>query len=364
MKITETFVKDILKKEFPENFQTIYDSSLLLQYLDKKMKAVHGNSKTRRSLANIYAIYSILHFYQNDFYNEPDKYRDFGGYDYMRLFNYYRSLYGGSKLQNHALNSRVNGEFRNKFPTISNDLIIIDNGKYLLHIDYLYVGTQDISKVAVNIIEQYIDLLITKDHALIQILLQMQALSDYSEKKEQINALLTGDAEARIFEIISYAILKNHYKNIKVYFGYSIESIQEEELQLFKTGRTNANDGGIDFVMRPVGRFFQVTEVNTYDKYLLDIDKVMHFPISFVIKTTNSKQTVLDELETYIDERANGMRVIRERYEKAIEEIITINELQEWTSELGDSDIDDIIRDIDIYYKLEMNMETEEEVEE
>ena len=58
------------------------------------------------------------------------------------------------------------------------------------------------------------------------------------------------------------------------------------------------------------------------------------------------------------------MRVIRERYEKAIEEIITINELQEWTFELDDSDIDDLIRDIDIYYKLEMNMETEDESEE
>ena len=58
------------------------------------------------------------------------------------------------------------------------------------------------------------------------------------------------------------------------------------------------------------------------------------------------------------------MRVIRERYEKAIEEIITINELQEWTFELDDSDIDDLIRDIDIYYKLEMNLETEDESEE
>ena len=169
------------------------------------------------------------------------------------------------------------------------------------------------------------------------------------------------DAEARIFEIISYAILRNHYKNTKVYFGYTLDTIREEELQLFKTGRTNANDGGIDFVMRPVGRFFQVTEVSSYDKYLLDIDKVMHFPISFVIKTNSSKQAVLRDLDAYIEERANGMRVIRERYEKAIEEVITINELKEWTSELGDSDIDDIIRDIDIYYRLEMHMDDDEE---
>lgn len=360
MKITEKFIKDILLTDYPDKFQNIYDGSLLLQYLDKKMKAVHGNSKTRRSLANIYAIYSILHFYQDDFYNQPDKYREFGGYDYMRLFNYYRSLYGGSKLQNHALNSRVNGEFRNKFPQAINDLIIIESGKYLLHIDYLYVGEEDISKSAVKVIEKYIDLLITKDHALIEVLRQMEELTDYSEKKTQISSLLTDDAEARIFEIISYAILKNHYKNIKVYFGYSIETVKEEELQLFKTGRTNANDGGIDFVMRPVGRFFQVTEVNTYDKYLLDIEKVMHFPISFVIKTKNSKQSVLDDLERYIEQRANGMRVIRERYEKAIEEIITINELQEWVSELNNHDIDDIIRDIDIYYRLETNMEAED----
>ena len=119
-------------------------------------------------------------------------------------------------------------------------------------------------------------------------------------------------------------------------------------MQLYKTGRTNANDGGIDFVMRPVGRFFQVTEVDNYDKYLLDIDKVMHFPISFVIKTKLSKEYILCKLNEYIDVRANGMRIIQERYHKAIEEIITINELQQWIAELNDN----IIRDIDIYYKF------------
>ena len=62
MKITEEFVSDLLKTEYPQDYQQVYDKSPLLQYLDKKMKAVHGNSKTRRSLANIYAIYSILYF--------------------------------------------------------------------------------------------------------------------------------------------------------------------------------------------------------------------------------------------------------------------------------------------------------------
>ena len=283
MKITEAFVSDILRAEYPQDYQQVYDKSPLLQYLDKKMKAVHGNSKTRRSLANIYAIYSILYFYRDDFFEKKEAYLKFDGYDYMRLFNFYRSLYGGSKLQNHALNSRVNGEFRNKIKDVVNDLIIINNGKYLIHIDYIYVEGHDISKVSCKIIERYIDLLIAKDHALISILEELRELNDYSQKKAKIKALLSEDAEARIFEIISYAILKNHYKNITVFFGYTRDTIDEVALELYKTGRTNANDGGIDFVMRPVGRFFQVTEVNNYDKYLLDIDKVMHFPISFVL---------------------------------------------------------------------------------
>ena len=164
-----------------------------------------------------------------------------------------------------------------------------------------------------------------------------------------------------MFEIISYAILKNHYKNIKVYFGYSIKEIKEYELKLYKTGRTNANDGGIDFVMRPVGRFFQVTEVNNYDKYLLDIDKVMHFPITFVIKTKKSKKEVLEDLSIYIQVKTNGMKILEDRYNNAIEDVITINELYKWIEELPDKDIDGIIRDIDLYYRLEMNMDEQEE---
>lgn len=112
--------------------------------------------------------------------------------------------------------------------------------------------------------------------------------------------------------------------------------------------------------MRPIGRFFQVTEVNNYDKYLLDIDKVMHFPITFVIKTTSTKTEVQNQLDKYINERSSGMVIIERRYRNAIEEIITINELYQWTEDLDDEDIDDIIRDIDIYYKLEMNMEETE----
>lgn len=352
----ESFVQEILEMHFPGQSQQIYEESLLIQYLDKKSGAIHGTAKTRRSLANYYAIYSILNFYVDEFFDEPDKYKKFEGYEYTKLFVFYRGLYGGSKLQNHALNSRVNGEFRNKVHA-DKELIIINDGKYALHIDFLYVLGQDISRAAKDIIEKYVNLLMEKDHSLLTALAAIEQATSVDEKKLKISDLLTEDAEARIFEIISVAILKSHYKTQKIYIGLTIEEIHEEYLQLFKTGRTNANDGGIDFVMRPVGRFFQVTEVNNYDKYLLDIDKVLHFPISFVIKTTKSKQIVEQEIERYIEEKSGGMVVVKERYKNAFEEIITINEIKTWLLQLSEDSINLIISDIDFYYKMEMNLE-------
>ncbi len=221
----------------------------------------------------------------------------------------------------------------------------------------MYVLTFDISKVCCEIIKKYITLLQQKDNLLSNVLNQLQKITNYNEKKNTIIGLLTEDSEARIFEIISYAILKNHYKNIKVYFGFSKDKIYEEELKLYKTGRTNANDGGIDFVMRPVGRFFQVTEVDNYDKYLLDIDKVVHFPVTFVIKTFNSIDSVKQDLRDYILKRSCGMKVIENRYKNAIEEIITINELILWINELTDNHIADLIKEIDVCYRLEMNLD-------
>lgn len=360
MQICEEFVRVILQNNFQQNYQYVYDKSFLIQYLDSKMRAVHRNSKSRRSFANIYAIYSILHYYQRDYYQNPDGYRHFLGYDYTQLLTFCRSLYGGSKLQNHALNSRVNFEFHNKFPAAINDLIISNNGKYLLHIDYLYVDSLDISKTCCSIIERYIQLISDKDRELAQILEHLQTLTEISSKKAHLRELLNEETEARIFEILSYSILKNHYKNTTVYFGYSPESLCRETLHLYKTGRTNANDGGIDFVMRPLGRFFQVTEVDNYDKYLLDIDKVLHFPITFVIKTCASKETIEKDLDNYISKRSGGMVVIENRYRNAIEEIITINELSLWIDELNDNDIISLIRDIDLCYRIEMNLDLAE----
>lgn len=361
MPIREEFIETILKKNFGNEFLNIYNNSLLIQYLDRKTGAVHKDIKSRRSLTNIYAIYSILDRYIEDFFEDRENYIQFEGYEFSPLLNFCRNQYGGSKIQNHGFNSRVNGEFNNFFkkeenPSAKSDLILANNGKYMLSPEYLYVQGRDISKVLVEIIEKYIFLLKEKDHNFKQ---QLEALT-YSTspeyRREGIKSLLEKSTEARVFEIISYVILKNHYYEQIVYFGFTREEVSPVRLELYKTGRTNANDGGIDFVMKPLGRFFQVTEVNNYDKYLLDMDKVVHFPITFVVKTHLPKEVIITQLNEYIEEKSGGVLVIKERYKKAIEEVITINELQKWLSALDNDQIDKIIEDLDLYYSLELNL--------
>ena len=143
-----------------------------------------------------------------------------------------------------------------------------------------------------------------------------------------ILGLLAPNVDARLFEIVSFAILKYFYHDQFVYFGFTLEDIKKEQLKLFKTGRTNANDGGIDFVMKPLGRFFQVTETLDVKKYFLDIDKLERFPISFVIKSEEG----IDELRGRLEQGAKvlyGVDSIVRSYMACIEEIINVPKLRQ-----------------------------------
>ena len=100
---------------------------------------------------------------------------------------------------------------------------------------------------------------------------------DPNEVTNFIRTRLEPNVDARVFEIVSYAILKGFYGSQSIFWGWTMEGIHEEVLVLYKTGRTNVNDGGIDFVMKPLGRFFQVTETVDVKKYFLDIDKIQRF---------------------------------------------------------------------------------------
>ena len=117
--------------------------------------------------------------------------------------------------------------------------------------------------------------------------------------------------DARIFEIVSYSILKNYYRNQKIYWGFDPDELQEESLKLYKTGRTNANDGGIDFVMKPLGRFFQVTETIDVKKYFLDIDKIEKFPITFVVKSSDSIETIKNRIQEQAEKQYSIQAIVQ-----------------------------------------------------
>lgn len=203
----EEYIYKILYEEFKDEQLVIdtFESSELLKYFDLKSNAIHGTSKSRRSLANWYSIYSILHFYsESGFINNKKEYLEFGGFPYTKLFNFMRNLYGGQKLQNHALNSRVNGEFLNKIAKDpSKPLILINEGKYLLNQSYLYVNGKDLTPVYLRVVNKYIELLKEKDHALFGVLKELQEEYDTGKQKEILSQLLVEESEARIFEIVS-----------------------------------------------------------------------------------------------------------------------------------------------------------------
>ena len=126
---------------------------------------------------------------------------------------------------------------------------------------------------------------------------------------------------------------------------------------MYKTGRTNANDGGIDFVMRPLGRFFQVTETIDFKKYFLDIEKIERFPLSFVIKSEESAEDLMeklkvDALKTYVVQK------VVDDYLGCIEEIINIPQLRNYLVELDKRNmVAEVLKEIILQSKVEFNYE-------
>lgn len=159
----------------------------------------------------------------------------------------------------------------------------------------------------------------------------------------------------------SFAILKYYYWDKKIFWGYDKKNLQEENLKLYKTGRTNANDGGIDFVMKPLGNFYQVTETLDVKKYFLDIDKLEHYPVKFVIKTNDSTETILNHLRENAV-RQYGIELIVNRYMKAIDEVINIPMLILYLNEADKNGyLNKILDEIILQSKIEFNYEEDEE---
>jgi hypothetical protein len=155
--------------------------------------------------------------------------------------------------------------------------------------------------------------------------------------------------------------MKYHYRNQTIFWGFELDSLIEESLTLYKTGRTNANDGGIDFVMKPLGRFFQVTETVDVNKYFLDIDKIEKYPITFVVKSSESTEALLDRIRGQA-ERQYGVTAVVEKYMSCIEEIINVPILLSIFAEaVNNGFLSEMLEEIVKQSKVEFNYEESEE---
>uniref|UniRef100_A0AB33JE51 Restriction endonuclease n=1 Tax=Prevotella sp. GTC17262 TaxID=3236797 RepID=A0AB33JE51_9BACT len=360
-------IKDVLSRIYGRDGLEIYTKNLLIQYINEKTKSASKGSKSRSSFANLYAIYVIIEDYIAHGFDTDSMYRYYEGAQFSRLFQRQRELPFGSKLQNHALNNRVNAEFQKYFPTAEITPILrnLETNRYWINENLLITNINEtqynVAKAIIAIIDEYVKI---KQDSFLRFIRQCEELqtigdSDRVDVHNFIVGLLAPNVDARLFEIVSYAILKYYYKEQTIIWGYSWKDLNEETLKLYKTGRTNANDGGIDFVMKPLGRFFQVTETLDFKKYFLDIEKIEKYPITFVVKSLDSVEILKDKLykdasKTYVVED-----VVR-KYVECIEEIINIPTLLQYFQKIEDAGpISGVLNEIILQSRVEFNYEDE-----
>lgn len=364
-------IKSILQKHFGEDAEKVFEKSELIQYINNKTRSANRGSKARSSFANLYAIYVIVEDYIKNNFHKKDGYSKYEGAAFVKLFTRQRELPFGGRLQNHALNNRMNSEFQKFFPDSEYIPIIrnLETNRYWFNENLVNITIEkkvfNLAQVVIEIIEDYIK---TKQDSFQRFIKASEELQKIGAEKadkvvEFISSLLAPNVDARLFEIVSYSILKYFYHDQVIIWGFEMDKLNKENLKLYKTGRTNANDGGIDFVMRPLGRFFQVTETLDFKKYFLDIDKIQKYPITFVIK---SEETI-DALRKKIEENAKKSYSVSEivkKYMDCIEEVINIPLLKErfqQANKLGY--LKKILDEIITQSKVEFNMPDDDEID-
>ena len=362
-------IKAILKRHFLKASDEIFEKSQLLQYINIKTKSASKGAKARGSFANLYAIYVIIEDYTHKGFDKKSGYSKYKGAEFTKLFKRQRELPFGAKLQNHALNNRMNSEFEKFFPNSEYTPILrnLETNRYWFNENLLVIQIArkkyNTANVVLEIIDTYAQ---TKKDALekfMQSCIELQKIKkeNSSEVEKFILKLLQPNVDARLFEIVSYAILKYYYQDKKIYWGFDVKKIKEDNLTLYKTGRTNANDGGIDFVMKPLGRFFQVTETLDVKKYFLDIDKIHRYPITFVIKSEEDKKKLLKSMKDNAL-RIYSIKAVVDKYMQSIEEIINIPQIHKCFLEAVEQEYTQkILNEIILQSKVEFNYHDDQE---
>ncbi len=259
----------------------------------------------------------------------------------------------------------MNEEFKKYFPSCEHIPIVRTGNRYWFneHLLKVAVGnTQyNIAPAIIQIINAYIGAKKNAFEKFIEFCENVQKLSE-GKVIDFIKGLLEPTVDARVFEIVSYSVLKYYYHNQTIYWGFELDNLMQERLTLYKTGRTNANDGGIDFVMKPLGRFFQVTETVDVKKYFLDIDKTQRFPITFVIKSSDSAEVILERIREQA-EKQYSVKVVVLRYMECIEEIINVPILlDDFRVAVQNGFLHNILEEIIKQSKVEFNYEDDSDI--
>ena len=364
---------EILEKHFGEYAGDIFERSPILGYLNYKTRAASRGSKARGSFGNHYALYVVVEDYIRKGFPDgiaDETYNRYEGARFSDLLRRQRQLPFGSKLQNHALNSRLNDEFRKYYPTVEIPPIVrdVETQRYWVQEDLLLVTirqkngedrTYNIAHAVIDIIEKYVETKRAAFETFLDTCQQLAALEDEDSDTavDFVLGQLAPNVDARVFEIVSYAVLKAKYRQETIWIGRTREDICEEMLMLYKTGRTNANDGGIDFVMRPIGRFFQVTETIDASKYFLDIDKIQRFPITFVVKSNQSADRIREDIRNQAVRKYKIESVV-ESYLESVEEIINVNDLvNDFRYVVKSGQLESVMEEIIVQSKVEFNYE-------
>ena len=239
-------IKEILTINYTEVADDLFDKSLLLQYINIKTKSAQRGSESRSSFANLYALYVLVEDYINKGFAQKGKYSKYEGAAFSVLLKRMRELPFGAKLQNHALNHRMNEEFRKYFPDCEFTPIVRDlqTNRYWINENLLKVRLgkkiHNIATAIIEIIDEYAKVKTDSFKRFIEQCEQLENINKEDEEKssEFVIGLVAPNVDARLFEIVSYSILKNYYKDEKIYWGFSRDDLKEENLKLYKTGRT------------------------------------------------------------------------------------------------------------------------------
>jgi len=158
-----SIIHAILDEHFGNIANAVFQKSPLLQYVNTKTKSASRGAKSRSAFANHYALYVLLEDYVDRGFLKPENdYSKYEGAKFSELLKRMRSLPFGNKLQNHALNSRLNHEFRKFFPESLTPIVHVpETQRYWINENLLVipVGRKkvNIAPVLLKIIDVYIE---------------------------------------------------------------------------------------------------------------------------------------------------------------------------------------------------------------